>query len=136
VTGADRIEERGARMVEPRIIVSGLWIAVMLTFLLGDVLRIFAGHFTAGEIAGKPVTQGMWLLIAAIMLTPIIMVVLSLILPYPAIKWVCIVLAVLWVIFNLAGLPYKGLYDNFLIVVSIVFCGLIVWYAWTWPAPA
>ena len=122
-------------MVDTRIIVSGLWIAVMLTFLLGDVLRIFAGDFTAGEIAGKPVTQGMWLLIAAIMLTPIIMVVLSLILPYPAIKWVCIILAVLWVIFNLAGLPYKGLYDNFLIVVSIVFCGLIVWYAWTWPAP-
>ena len=136
MTGADRFEERGARMVEPRIIMSGLWIAVMLTFLLGDVLRIFAGDFTAGEIAGKPVTQGMWLLMAAIMLTPIIMVVLSLILPYPAIKWVCIVLAVLWVIFNLAGLPYKGLYDNFLIVVSIVFCGLIVWYAWTWPAPA
>ena len=136
MTGADRLEERGARMVDTRIIVSGLWIAVMLTFLLGDVLRIFAGHFTAGEIAGKPVTQGMWLLIAAIMLTPIIMVVLSLVLPYPAIKWVCIVLAVLWVIFNLAGLPYKGLYDNFLIVVSLVFCGLIVWYAWTWPAPA
>jgi len=123
-------------MVDVRITLSGLWIAVMLTFLLGDVLRIFAGDFTSGEIAGKPVTQGMWLLIAAIMLTPIIMVVLSLILPYPAIKWVCIVLAVLWVIFNLAGLPYKGLYDNFLIGVSFVFCGLIVWYAWTWPAPS
>jgi hypothetical protein len=123
-------------MVDTRIIVAGLWIAVMLTFLLGDVLRIFAGDVTAGEILGKSVTQGMWLLIAAIMLTPIIMVVLSLILPYPAIKWVCIVLAVLWVIFNLAGLPYKGLYDNFLIGVSLVFCGLIVWYAWTWPAPA
>lgn len=123
-------------MVDTRIIVAGLWIAVMLTFLLGDVLRIFAGDFTAGEIAGKPMTQGMWLLIAAIMLTPIIMVVLSLILPYPAIKWVCIVLAVLWVIFNLAGLPYKGLYDNFLIGVSFIFCGLIVWYAWTWPVPA
>jgi len=122
-------------MVDTRIIVAGLWIAVMLTFLLGDVLRIFAGDVTAGEILGKSVTQGMWLLIAAIMLTPIIMVVLSLILPYPAIKWVCIVLAVLWVIFNLAGLPYKGLYDNFLIGVSLVFCGLIVWYAWTWPAP-
>ena len=136
MTGAGRSEERGARMVDTRIIVAGLWIAVMLTFLLGDVLRIFAGDFTAGEIAGKPMTQGMWLLIAAIMLTPIIMVVLSLILPYPAIKWVCIVLAVLWVIFNLAGLPYKGLYDNFLIGVSFIFCGLIVWYAWTWPVPA
>ena len=105
MTGAGRLEERGARMVDTRIIVAGLWIAVMLTFLLGDVLRIFAGDVTAGEILGKSVTQGMWLLIAAIMLTPIIMVVLSLVLPYPAIKWVCIVLAVLWVILNFAGLP-------------------------------
>ena len=123
-------------MVDTRIIVSGLWIAVMLTFLLGDVLRIFAGDFTAGEIAGKPVTQRMWLLIAAIMLTPIIMVVLSLVLPYPAIRWTCIVVAAIWVVFNLAGLPYPGAYDNFLIAVSLVFCALIVWYAWTWPAPA
>jgi len=123
-------------MVDVRITLSGLWIAVMLTFLLGDVLRIFAGDITPGEIAGKPVTQGMWLLIAAIMLTPIIMVVLSLVLPYPAIRWACIVVAVLWVVFNLVGLPYHGAYDNFLIAVSIVFCALIVWYAWTWPAPA
>ena len=27
---------------------------------------------------------------------------------------------------------YPGVYDNFLIVVSFVFCGLIVWYAWGW----
>ena len=123
-------------MMETRIIVSGLWVALMLTFLLGDVLRVFAGDFTAGELAGQKVSQSMWLLPAVIMLTPIAMVVLSLILPYPAIKWACVVMAVLWVIFNLAGLPYEGIYDNFLIGVSFVFCGLIVWYAWTWPAPA
>ena len=123
-------------MVDVRILLSGLWIALMLVFLLGDVIRIFAGDITPGEIARKPVTQGMWLLMAAIMLTPIIMVVLSLVLPYPAIRWTCIVVAAIWVVFNLAGLPYKGAYDNFLIVVSFIFCGLIVWYAWTWPTPA
>ena len=56
----------------------------MLTYLLGDVLRVFAGHFVAGEIQGKPVSQGMWMLIAAIMLIPIVMLVLCLTLPYPA----------------------------------------------------
>ena len=40
-------------MVDVRITLSGLWVAVMLTYLLGDVLRIFAGHFVAGEIQGK-----------------------------------------------------------------------------------
>ena len=122
-------------MVDVRITLSGLWVAVMLTYLLGDSLRVFAGQFVAGEIQGKPVSQGMWVLIAALMLIPIIMLVLSLTLPYPVIRWVTLVAAAFLVVFNLAGLPYEGAFDNFLIVVSLVFCGLIVWYAWTWPAP-
>jgi hypothetical protein len=122
-------------MQDTRIILSGLWVAIMLTFLLGDVLRIFAGDFETGKLAGgfQP-TQGMWLLIAVIMLIPIVMLVLTLTLPYPAIRWVNIVAAIFWVVFNLAGLPYKGAYDNFLIFVSIVFNAVTVWYAWRWVA--
>ena len=121
-------------MVNVRIVLSALWLATMLVFLLGDVIRIFAGDFTAGELAGKPATPAMWLLVAVIMLTPIVMIVLSLVLPYPAVRWVSMVAAIVWILFNLAGLPYKGAYDNFLIAVSFIFCGLIVWYAWTWTA--
>jgi hypothetical protein len=104
----------------------------MLTYLLGDVLRLFAGDITPGELGGRKASQGMWLGVAAIMLVPIFMVVLSLTLPYPAIGWVTIVVAVLVVVFNLVGLPYAGMYDNFLIIVSFVFNALTVWYAWTW----
>jgi hypothetical protein len=117
---------------EVRIILSGLWVALMLTYLLGDVLRIFAGDFKAGEIGGKQATQAMWFGIAIIMLVPIVMVVLSLTLKYPAIRWVSIVVAIIVVVFNLFGLPYPGAYDNFLIIVSFVFNALIVWYAWKW----
>lgn len=123
-------------MVDARIVLSGLWVAVMLAFLLGDVLRIFAGDFVAGEMAGKAVGQGMWLLTAAIMLIPILMVVLTLVMPYSAARWACIIVAAFFVIFNLVGLPYDGLYDNFLIAVSMVLCVAIIWYAWTWPASA
>jgi hypothetical protein len=49
-----------------------------------------------------------------------------------AIRWVNLVPAVFLVLFNLVGLPYPGVYDNFLIGVGFVFNGLIVWYAWTW----
>jgi len=122
-------------MVDVRITLSGLWVAVMLTYLLGDVLRGFAGHFVAGEIQGKAASQGMWLLIAVIMLIPIVMLVLCLTLPYPAIRWVTLAAAVGSVLFNLAGLPYEGAYDNFLIGVSVILCGLIVWYAWMWQLP-
>jgi hypothetical protein len=120
-------------MADTRIILSGLWVALMLTYLLGDVLRIFAGDFEAGKMAGgAQATQGMWMLIAVIMLTPIIMGVLTLTVKYPAIRWVNMIVAILLVIFNLAGLPYPGAYDNFLIIVSFVFNALTIWYAWKW----
>lgn len=119
-------------MESVRIILSGLWVALMLTYLLGDVLRTFAGDFVAGEIDGQEANQWMWVLAATAMLIPIVMLVLSLTLAYPAVRWVSIVAAVFLVLFNLAGLPYDGLYDNYLIVVGFVFNGLIIWYAWTW----
>ncbi len=123
-------------MADVRIILSALWVALMLTNLLGDVLRIFAGDFTSGEIEGRRVSQGVWLAISVLMLIPIVMVVLSLTLKYPAIRWVSIVASGFLVVFNLFGLPYPSAFDNFLIVVGFVFNGLIIWYAWTWGSPA
>ncbi|UCF28568.1 MAG: hypothetical protein JSW42_02475 [Chloroflexota bacterium] len=119
-------------MLDTRIILSGLWIAVMLTYLWGDVLRIFAGDITPGEVLGRQASQGMWLLISVLFLIPIVMLVLTLTLPYPAIRWVNIIVAIFLVVLNLFGLPYKGWYDNFLIIVSFVFNALTVWYSWGW----
>ena len=120
-------------MLDTRIILSGLWIATMLTYLWGDVLRIMSGDVTPGMLKeGMPGTQGMWLFIAAIMLIPIVMVVLTLTLKYPTIRWVNVIVAIIVIVFNLFGLPYKGAYDNFLIVVSFVFNALTIWYAWKW----
>lgn len=67
-----------------------------------------------------------------VMLIPIVMVVLSLTLVAPAIKWVSLGAASFLVLFNLAGLSYSSVYDNLLIVVGFVFNGLIVWPAWRW----
>jgi len=105
----------------------------MLTYLLGDVLRIFAGDFTAGEIMGKKVTQGMFLGIAIFMLIPIVMVFLSLTLQYPVNRWTNIIVAIFLFGFNLIGLPtYPSAYDRFLIIVGLGFNVLTVWYAWKW----
>jgi hypothetical protein len=120
-------------MVDVRIILSGLWVSLMLTYLLGDVMRIFAGDFKPGEIMGTQPTQVVWLGIAVFMVIPIVMVVLTLTLKYPAIRWANIIVAVLLFLFNLAGLPtYPSAYDKFLIVVGLVFNLLTVWYAWKW----
>lgn len=116
-----------------RIHLSAVWIALMLTYLLGDVLRIFSGDFKAGEISGKQATQAMWLGIAVLMLIPIIMVLVSVMVDYPVNRWSNIIIALFFFVFNLIGLPtYPSAYDRFLIAVGLVFNLLTVWTAWNW----
>jgi hypothetical protein len=120
-------------MEDVQIKLSALWIALMLTYLLGDVLRIFSGDFVSGEIGGRRLTQGMWLGIAVLMVIPIVMVILSLILDHSVNRWVNILVAIFFFVFNLIGLPtYPSAYDRFLIVVGLVFNVLTVWFAWRW----
>jgi hypothetical protein len=120
-------------MEDVRILLSALWVALMLTYLLGDVLRIFAGDFTAGQVEGTKFTQIMLMLMATLMLLPIVMLFLSLTLTYPAIRWVNIIVAIGLFGFNLAGLPtYPGTYDKFLIIVGLAFNVMTIWYAWNW----
>ena len=122
-------------MIEVRIILSGLWVSLMLTYLLGDVLRIFAGDFVAGEIGGMQGNQLVWIAAALMMLIPIVMVVLSLTVKYPAIRWITIIAAIILFGYNLIGLPtYSSSYDKFLVVVGLVFNVLTLWYAWKWVA--
>jgi len=120
-------------MLELPIKLSAIWVALMLTFLLEDVLRIYSGDVKPGEMGGVKFTQGMWLGIAVLMLTPILMVVLSLILPQPVNLWVNIIAAGFFFLFNLVGLPtYPSLYDKFLLAVSLGFNALTIYYAWNW----
>ena len=120
-------------MIDVRIILSGIWVALMLIYLLGDVLRIFSGDFKAGEIGGMQLSQGMWLGIAALMVIPAVMVVLSLTLEYSLIRWVNIIVAIFFFIFNSTSLrTYPSAYDKFLLVISLVFNVVTVWYAWNW----
>lgn len=124
-------------MIHMQIKLSTIWIALMLTYLLGDVLRIFSGDFTPGQIEGVPVTQMVWLGMAAFMVIPILMVFLSITLGYSVNRWANMAVALLFFLFNLFGLPtYPSLYDQFLIVVGLAFNLLTVWYAWQWVPTA
>ena len=120
-------------MIDVRITLSALWIALMLNNLLGDVLRIFAGDFKAGEIEGVQVSQGVWLGIAIFMAIPIVMVFLSLTLKNPANRWANMIVPTIIFIFNLLGVStYPGVYDKFLIIVGLGINALTVWFAWKW----
>ncbi|MFX1254886.1 MAG: DUF6326 family protein [Promethearchaeota archaeon] len=120
-------------MEDAQLILSGLWVATMLIYFLGDVMRIFAGDFKPGEIEGSKMTQGMLMVMAILMLIPILMVFLSLTLDYFVNRLANIVVAGFFFLFNLIGLrSYPGAYDKFLLIVSLGFNVLTVFYAWTW----
>jgi uncharacterized protein DUF6326 len=120
-------------MEDVRIILSALWVALMLTYLLGDVLRVYSGDFKAGTLGGRQMTENLWLGVAVLMVTPVVMVLLSLTLSYAVDRWANIIVAVFFFGFNLIGVPtYPSEYDRFLIIVGLAFNVLTVWYAWQW----
>ena len=113
-----------------RIILAFGWAALMFVYLLGDVLRIFAGHYRTGRFEGQPTQPWMWLVAAAFMIIPIAMMLLSLLLPATVLLWTTLLACVGLVVFNAIALPYEGLYDNVLIVVGWVLNGFLAWQAW------
>ena len=120
-------------MDDIRIVLSFMWVALMLTYLLGDVLRIFSDDATPGEISGQPVSQGIWLGLSIVMVLPVLMILVSLLVTAPAARWASVIVAAFFFLFNLVGLPtYASYYDQFLIVVSLAINVLIIWLAWNW----
>lgn len=120
-------------MEDERIILSGVWVSLMLTYLLGDVMRIFAGDFVAGEMDGFQVTQMMWLGLAALMLIPILMIYTTMTAPHKLNRYINGIISVFFFLFNLIGLPtYPSLFDQFLIIVGLGFNVLIIWRTWRW----
>lgn len=120
-------------MEDIRIILSALWVATELTYLYGDMLRILSGD-SAKMLSGEmQFTQAIWLVIAVLMAIPIVMVVASITLPYSVSRWANIIAAIFFFGFNLIGLPtYPSAYDKYLLIVSMGFNLLAVWYAWNW----
>ena len=121
-------------MEDVQLKLSALWVALMLTYLLGDILRIFSGDFEAARTGGLMEMNQVFLLgMAALFAIPIAMVFLSLVLHDPLNRWANIIVAAVFFLINLIGLPtYPSAYDKFLIVVGLAFNALTVWHAWKW----
>ncbi len=49
-------------MEDAKITHSASWIALMLTYLLGDVLRIYSSDFKPRETGGMKISQDQWLM--------------------------------------------------------------------------
>ena len=116
-----------------KILLSSTWVVVILIYLLGDVLRIYFGGNRVKALADMNLNQFVWLGIAVLMLTPILMVYLTLVLPQSVSRWANIIVAAFFFLFNLIGLPtYPPLFDKFLLAASMGFNVVTIWYAWNW----
>jgi hypothetical protein len=114
-----------------QIKLSGLWVALMLTYFLGGIMRIFAGDFIAGEIDGIQITQFRWLGVAMLMVIPIVMVFLSL--TCSVSRWANIIFALFFFGLNLMGLlGSPSANEIFLIIVGLELNVLIFQYARKW----
>jgi hypothetical protein len=124
-------------MIDVRIILSAFWVAVEFLYQQGDALRLYSGDFKPGELdlGGMMSPAMMWMISAIIMTIPVVMIILSLTLPYRVNRWANIIVAILFFLYNLVGLAgsnYPSAYDKFLLVVSMVANVLTFWYAWKW----
>lgn len=116
-----------------KIQLAAIWIALMLIYLLGDVLRIFSGNFEAGKIEGQVVSQMMWVGIAALMVVPILMILVTIMADYSINRWANIIVAAFFFLMNIVSIhTYPGYFDRFLLAISLGFNVLSIWYAWHW----
>lgn len=100
------------------IILAGLWIALMFTYLLGDILRVYSGDILPGKLFGKKTSQTMYLGIAIFMFIPILMIILNLLVSDNNIlHWINLITTTLLFLINIVRVPsYKSRYDILLII--------------------
>ena len=123
-------------MDDVKIKLSALWIARMLTGLQGDVIRLMDPAVLEDIISGEtavPVTAEVLASMGVLMLIPIMMVFLSLELKYKPNRWLNIIIAVLLIAIDGIGfIMPRPLYENVMGIGYILFCALIVWFAFKW----
>lgn len=123
------------RRMDPKALLSTLWIAVMINMLAADILSLYipgALDELAQTAGNTPIAQLM--LGGAIMMElPIVMIILSRVLHRGVNRWLNIVVGLITIVFVVGpGATYP--HYVFIATVEVVCLLLIIWNAWKWPA--
>ncbi len=124
-------------MEDVKIKLSALWVAGMLSGLMGGMLELFEPglleQIMAGEIGGIQITHELLLGMAILMVIPPVMVFLSLTLKDKTNRWANIILSLVFIGFGLIEMQEaKSAYVILVGIVGLVFNALIIWYAYKW----
>ena len=114
-----------------------LWTSVMFFYIYGDYFELFQPGKLQDMLSGRTplgaMSQGVLLVMSAIMVIPSLMPFLSLVLPAGVNRWVNIVFgavySVIMILVIRGGWHYYVLFG----LIEITLTALITWYAWTWP---
>ena len=119
---------------------AALWIFAILNYLYADVLGLYSTEtingILSGNVGGIEFTPGFMLGAAILMETAMVMVPLSLLLPYRANRWANIIAGVIHTTAVFSSMfvgTAPELYYIFFGTIEIVTTLLIIWFAWTWP---
>ena len=128
--------------VHVRFKLFALWSSVMFFYIYGDYFELYEPgqlqEVISGRMAFGPISQGVLLGMAAVMVIPSLMPFLSLVLPIGVNRWVNIAFgavygAIMIVVVTLAIRGGGWYFYIFFGLIEITLTVLIVWYAWTWP---
>lgn len=126
--------DRGARL-------SLLWVFAILNYLYCDVLGLMDPEslrgYLSGEVNGIAVTQTFLFGAGVLMEIPIVMVLLSSVLPARGSRWANVVAGTIMTVVQVATVFMAGLtaFYAFFSVIEIATTAFIVWYAWSWHLP-
>ena len=121
---------------------STLWIFVMFNYLYCDVIGLMDSgllkQYMTGNVGGIDISQGFLLGAAILMEIPIVMILLSRVLPYRVNRWANIIAGVIMTVVQLSTLFFGSgptSYYLFFSVIEVASTAFIVWSAWTWADP-
>ena len=117
--------------IDPRVILSVLWIFVVLLRVYADIVSLMDPTSMIRErMVGTPMSAGFLLLGAIVMVISIAPVILSWVLNYKVNRWVTIVIGAFMIYQIVVG--GHGLFYVLFETVEVAFILLIIWFTWKW----
>jgi hypothetical protein len=120
-------QKETAPRTEMKIILAALWIAHFLLWTFGDMASLLQ------EIT-EPVDNNLLLLVAVpLAITQALMIFFSLVGKAKVMRWVNMIVAVVFLLFNVGFIAEAQIGWEYLLGAGYLLVnGLIVWYAWKW----
>lgn len=125
-------------LLETKALLSALWLVVLFNLIFRDLHEIVKSDFLeaalGGTYYGQQVTEVMFLIGGILVEIPILMMLLTWVLPPRANRWANMIVAGLWAVLVIVG-DILDLDDVFHASVETVALAVIIWQAWRWRNP-